>query len=233
MLPKVVFVAASALPVSAALPSYDAVARPEEVDHPEPDEQRDRGDDLEIDETAQCQATDPLDVIAMSRNADDQGAEDQRHHDRLDQLDEDRRDRREIWRQRDVGPDAVVEPADDDADHHRNDDPAGERNLPQCCEHAGSWREGSGGQGGHLLGHPIEQGVPAGSELGHTIGLEEGGAFGERSHVERFVRGKQPESGRLRRRRDADLGQRRDRSTPRRVSGGTVLTVLGAISAST
>ena len=67
--------------------------RPSQVDRRQSDDERQGGDDLEIDEGLERQAADPLHVVAVAGDADHQAAEDQRHHDRLDHPEEDGRER--------------------------------------------------------------------------------------------------------------------------------------------
>jgi hypothetical protein len=102
------------------------------------DGQRDRGDDLEVDDRAECEPPDFLQVVAVARDANHQCREEQRHDQRLDHPQEDRRQDLEVRRR----PVAVLRPLrlreevpDGDAKHHRDQDPLRRRDAAQ----SGAW----------------------------------------------------------------------------------------------
>ena len=68
----------------AGLAQQHTGTRPDQVDHHEPDGQGQGGHDLEIDDRLQGQPPHPLQVVAVARDADHQGPEDERNDDRLD-----------------------------------------------------------------------------------------------------------------------------------------------------
>src|SRR5256714_15511586 len=105
-----------------------ADARLDEVGGAEPDEQRDRRDDLEIDDGFERETADALHVVAVSRDPDDERAKYDRHEDRLDHPQEDRRQRLQRHRERRKSP------TDDNANHHRDHYPRGERDASQALE---------------------------------------------------------------------------------------------------
>ena len=100
------------------------------VDRNQPDGQRQRGDDFEVDDRPERQAAHLLHVVAVARDADHQAAEQQRYHDRLDHPEEDRGQELEDDDQVGILPDIVIEPAEDHADDRGDDDPGGEAEFP-------------------------------------------------------------------------------------------------------
>ena len=90
-----------------------------DVDRDQADDQRDRRDDLEVDDRAQAHPADDLDV-ARAGDAGDQRREDQRRDDHLDHPQEQLAERTEV-----DGRGGVVladDPADDDAEREADED---------------------------------------------------------------------------------------------------------------
>ena len=104
----------------------DADARLADMGRREPDEQRDRGDDLEIQNRAEGEPPDLLQVVAVAGNPDDEAAEDQRGHDRLDHSDEDAGKGLEALSHVGVEPDVVVEVPDHGTYQGADQDPVGQ-----------------------------------------------------------------------------------------------------------
>ena len=105
-----------------------------DVHRQEPDDERQRRHDLEVDDRAQSQLADALHVVAVPRDPHDQRGEQQWHDQRLDHLEEDRGEHVQIGRR----PPAVrvarrlrVEPPNRDPDHHRHDYPLRQRDAPE------------------------------------------------------------------------------------------------------
>lgn len=100
-----------------------------EVDGDEADDEGEGGDDLEVEDGFEGEPTDGFEVIAVAGDADDEGAEDQGHEDALDHFEED------------VGEELEFlgflgeQVTDGDADHHRQQDPLGERDAAYEGEH--------------------------------------------------------------------------------------------------
>jgi hypothetical protein len=100
----------------------NAHARLGEIHRAEADEERERGDDLEVDQRLHADAADLADV-AGAGDADHQRGEDQRRDDRLDQVEEERR-------QRPHGQAPLRhEVAEQDADDETDEDLRRERNF--------------------------------------------------------------------------------------------------------
>ena len=89
----------------------------DDVDRQQPDEQRQRRDDFEVDDRFQREPADALHVIAVARDADDQRAENQRHDDRFDDPNEGGRDRKQRNGER------GKHNPDRNAGEHRDDNP--------------------------------------------------------------------------------------------------------------
>ncbi len=66
-----------------------AITGTDEVHRQQAEAQRQGGDDLEVDDGAEGEPADLLQVLAVSRDADHQAREHERHHDRLDEAQED------------------------------------------------------------------------------------------------------------------------------------------------
>ena len=94
----------------------------------EADDHRERRDDLEVRDRAERERADALHVVAMPRNSDHEGREDEGREQQLDHAQEQRRQYLQVGRVkrpcvRPIGK-AV---ADDDARYHRDEDPMGLR----------------------------------------------------------------------------------------------------------
>src|ERR1700674_5053711 len=106
--------------VGAAGGERHADSRLGEIYHGQADEERGRGDDLEIDESFRAHAS-YFFQRAAAGNPDDDGGEDERRDDRFDEVKEDVA--QEVNGVPPVGP----EIADDAADNEANEDLGGER----------------------------------------------------------------------------------------------------------
>ena len=94
------------------------------------DRERDRRHDPEVADRLDGEPADPLEVVAVARDADHQRAEDDRDDDRLDQPEEDGGERLDVRGEVPAG-ELVVDVADQDPDRHADEDPAGQRDAPQ------------------------------------------------------------------------------------------------------
>ena len=95
----------------------------DDVDRDEADDERERRDDLEVDDRAQAHPADHLEV-AGAGDAGDQRREDQRRDDHLDQAEEQLAERPEV--DRPFGVERVHDRADDDAEHQTDEDLLGQ-----------------------------------------------------------------------------------------------------------
>jgi hypothetical protein len=93
-------------------------------------DQGDRGHDPEIADRLDGQPPDPLEVVAMTGDADHQGPEDDRDHDRLDHAEKGGRERLEaeceVLRR---------QPADQNTGGHADKDPTGEGDTANGRKH--------------------------------------------------------------------------------------------------
>ena len=112
----------------------DTHARLRQVAGDQADRQRHEGHQPEIADRLHRQPADALEVIPVSRDAHDQGAEDDRHHDRLDHPQENGGqrldDRREI-----LAGKLMVDVPHHDTHGHADEDPVGEGQATQYAEH--------------------------------------------------------------------------------------------------
>ena len=108
-----------------------AVAGADEIHGGEPDDERERRHDLEVDDRPKRQLPHALHVVAVSRDPDDERREDQRHDQQLDHAQKNRGEhleRRRLKERRGLPRCGVGKrDAHDDADHHRDEDPVRER----------------------------------------------------------------------------------------------------------
>ena len=103
-----------------------------DVDRRQADEECEGRDDFEIDERLEREPADALHVVAVARDAHDERGEDQRHDQRFDHAEEDRRERLEFLGE------FGIPVTKEDADRHRDQDPLRQRNWAQGCEHEGN-----------------------------------------------------------------------------------------------
>ena len=108
----------------------DADPRPHHVHRDQADHERERRDDLEVDDGAQAHAADDLHV-AGAGDAGDQRREDQRRDDHLDQAQEELAEGPEVGGRRGVV--LADDPADDDADRQADENLLGERQAAAPC----------------------------------------------------------------------------------------------------
>ena len=106
----------------------EARARTHQISDQQPDDQREGGDDLEIDQRLDADAADLLGILDM-RDARYHRAEDDRRDHHLDQLDEAVAERLDPVVGRKIGP----QPADDGAEHDPDQHLNVENLVPGLC----------------------------------------------------------------------------------------------------
>ena len=87
---RVTWLLANCSPWSAVAAVRSTPSPGRKVDGDEAERQRERRDELEVHDRPEGEATHALEVVTVTRDADDQAGEHERHHDRLDQPQEDR-----------------------------------------------------------------------------------------------------------------------------------------------
>ena len=135
--PRVVGVLANCFPSSEDVPRTTPTPGCARFTAQEADHQRHGGDDLEIDQGLEREPADPLQVVAVARDADHEAGEDERHDDGLDHPEEDRRERLQRLTHVHRGPDRVVEVADHGTQDRGDDDPLGEGRPAEEGPHRG------------------------------------------------------------------------------------------------
>ena len=119
-----------------SLRQFHARAGTHQVDRGEPQKQRERGDDFEVDDGFQADAAHAL-QIAAARDAIYQRAENQRRDDGADQPQEDGADRAELPRY------TGRKRAQSHARGHADEDPGSQRQALQRSPHFSFWRSTS------------------------------------------------------------------------------------------
>ena len=140
----------------------DAGAGPQQVDQAEPEHQRERGGDLEVDERLGADPAHRLQV-ARAGNPDDQRREQQRPDDHLDHPQED------VGQRAELGGERRPQPADDDAQHQAEHDARGGARTAAARRGDRRIREPSGDAAGRRVDGAHHAGRPDATDGGRVM----------------------------------------------------------------